>query len=753
MQHARRRALVGFLSLALVASAQAGLATGASAATAPGSDAAATTGPVASATAAPAALAFTASPAPTVTGATEVGATLTAVTGTWTPTPGTFLYRWARDGVAIPGATRATYALVAADQGKRITVSVTAVKTRYPSVTRASEPTAPVAPKGGAPVAALPFTSAPVPTLSGSVTVGATVTAVPGTWSPTPRLAYQWFAGSAPIAGATSSTYTPVARDLGTTLSVSVAAFRDGYATTTRMSAGATVTEGTFPARTFVVRGDARVGEYLDVANETFSYEADHTYTWAADGVTIPGATTYSYRPVVADIGKRITATITGSAPGFVTETRTTTPTAPVVAADTPPAVATGVVAGRAYLGSVAEANLLRDGEVTATRVSDGVGRTAPLVDWSFEVTGLEPGEYTLYVQTVIDGAVVNQPYRAPGDAARATRFTVANDGTVRLDVVLARYASISGTVTQSDGRPAAGSLVEVFAVRGGLVDGIRTDESGRFRIASEALAPGQYEVRFSAPFVNPEGFIGEWYGDTDDRNKATRITVTGTEPVTGIDAELTLGSRLEGIVRKPNTVGYAGADVYLVPETAALLGSDPRTGIFAGRTDASGRFELRKITPGRYYAYVAPNQYEAPSYAPGWVGRTGTGTLATATVLTARRGADLPSIDVRLRQDASVTARLVGVTAPGFSDSAYVELLQDGVVKAVAGASRTSPGFVANVEPGTYRVRVSYTRDFTLYPTWWAGGTGADRSQLVVGADRSVSIAVRAAPGTGIAG
>ncbi|OUE26833.1 hypothetical protein BFL36_03425 [Clavibacter michiganensis] len=749
MQHARRRALVGLLSLALVASAQAGLATGASAATAPGSDAAASTDPAASA--APTALAFTASPAPTVTGTTEVGSTLTAVTGTWTPTPGTFLYRWSRDGAAIQGATRATYALVAADQGKRITVSVTAVKTRYPSTTRTSEPTAPVAPKGGAPVAALPFTSAPVPTLSGSVTVGATVTAVPGTWAPTPRLAYQWFAGSAPIAGATSSTYSPVAQDLGKTLTVSVAAFRDGYTTTTRMSAGATVTQGTFPERTFVIRGDARVGEYLDVANETFSYEATQTVTWAADGVTIPGATTVRYQPVVADIGKRITATVTGSAPGFATETRTTTPTAPVVAADTPPAVATGVVAGRAFLGSVADANLLGDGEVTAYRESDGGGLSAPLVDGSFEVTGLEPGEYTLVVRSFVDGTYVTQYYRAPGDAATATRFTVANDRTVRLDVVVETGASISGTVTTSDGKPAFGSEVEVFRARGGVVASIRTDESGAFRITSRDLTPGQYEVRISAPFVNPEGYIGEWYGDTDDRNRATRITVVGTEAITGIDAELILGSRLEGIVRKPNTVGYAGASVYLVPETAALLGSDPRTGLSAGRTDASGRFELRKITPGRYYAYVVPNQYEAPSYAPSWVG--GTGTLATATVLTARRGADLAPLDVTLRQDASVTARLVGVTAPGFAYSAYVELLQDGVVKGAAGAGRTSPAFVANVEPGTYRVRVSYTRDFTSYPTWWAGGTGADRSQLVVGADRSVSIAVRAAPGTGIAG
>ncbi|MGJ1552893.1 carboxypeptidase regulatory-like domain-containing protein [Clavibacter sepedonicus] len=736
MSSVRRRAVVGLVSLALVASAQVGIASGASAATAPAPTPA---GSAAATAATPAALVFTASPTPTVRGTTEVGATLTAVTGTWTPTPGTFLYRWARDGVAIPGATRATYALVAADQGKRLTVSVTAVKTRYPSTTRTSEPTTAVAPKGGAPEVRLPFTAAPVPTITGSVTVGGTVTAVPGSWSPSPRLAYQWFAGSTAIRDANVATYEPTAADLGQELSVSVAAFRDGYATTTRMSAGAIVSEGTFPERTFVIRGEARVGGYLDVANETYSYEADRTYTWAADGVTIAGETSDGYRPVVADIGKRITATITGSAAGFTTETRTTTPTAPVVAADAAPVVETGVVSGRVFLGSATDANLLGDGIVSASRVSDGTGRDGRLVDGSFEVRDLGPGVYTLSVFTEVDGVYASQPYRAPGDPARATRFTVTNDGAVRLDVVLVRHASISGTVTQSDGQPAVGSNVEVFPVRGGEpVGGGRTDAAGRFRISSEWLTPGQYEVRFGAPFENPEGYIGEWYGDTDDRNRAKRITVVGTDAVTGIDAELTRGSRLEGVLQA-GAAGEESSAVYLVPETAALLGSGPRSGRLTG-VDQSGRFSLTQITPGRYYVYAQTTRYEAPSYGPQWVG--GTGTLATATVFTVRRGADLPFLDIRMKQDSSVTVVLAGVTAPGWEQRAIVELLQDGVIPG-------SSTFIPNVAPGTYRVRVSHIRDGVWIPTWWAGGTGADRSRIVVNVDRSVRIAVRAATGT----
>lgn len=65
--------------------------------------------------------------APAITGTTVVGQTLTASNGTWTGTATiTYARQWKRDGVAISGATGATYVLVAGDVGKTITVTVTA---------------------------------------------------------------------------------------------------------------------------------------------------------------------------------------------------------------------------------------------------------------------------------------------------------------------------------------------------------------------------------------------------------------------------------------------------------------------------------------------------------------------------------------------------------------------------------------------------------------------------------------------------
>jgi hypothetical protein len=69
--------------------------------------------------------------APFVTGTLAVGQTLTANPGAWTPTPGSYRYRWRRSADSIgtgeadiTGATGSTYTLVSNDQAKYIRVAV-----------------------------------------------------------------------------------------------------------------------------------------------------------------------------------------------------------------------------------------------------------------------------------------------------------------------------------------------------------------------------------------------------------------------------------------------------------------------------------------------------------------------------------------------------------------------------------------------------------------------------------------------------
>ncbi|GAA2524261.1 Ig-like domain repeat protein [Rarobacter incanus] len=82
---------------------------------------------------------------PSITGTAALGKTLTANTGSWAPSPKSFTYQWRRNGIAIPGATKASYAVSGADVGKTISLKITPVLEGFASKSIVTAPTGKVA--------------------------------------------------------------------------------------------------------------------------------------------------------------------------------------------------------------------------------------------------------------------------------------------------------------------------------------------------------------------------------------------------------------------------------------------------------------------------------------------------------------------------------------------------------------------------------------------------------------------------------
>ncbi|MGO3884663.1 MAG: hypothetical protein ACTJHU_00065, partial [Mycetocola sp.] len=178
---------------------------------------------------------FTTAPVPTLKGFVRSGATLTRTTGTWSP-KASFSYRWLRNGKAISGATGTKYTLTHADIGATISATVTGKASKRTTTTRTSKATVKVG--------AAHFTTAPVPTISGTTRSGSTLTATPGTWKPAPQsVTYRWLRNGTAIKGATAAKYTLVAADIGTKITVETTAKQANHVTTTKKSA-ATATIG-----------------------------------------------------------------------------------------------------------------------------------------------------------------------------------------------------------------------------------------------------------------------------------------------------------------------------------------------------------------------------------------------------------------------------------------------------------------------------------------------------------------------------
>lgn len=159
---------------------------------------------------------------PKVTGTAKVGAKVTAAPGSWSATPSSYSYQWKADGKVIAGATASTYVIAAGQFGKKLSVTVTAVKAGWKSGSATSAPVA-VA-KGDAPKATK------LPAISGSAKVGKTLKASAGTWSPAATsYAYQWYAGGKAIAGANKSSVVLKAAQKGKKITVKVTARRAGH--------------------------------------------------------------------------------------------------------------------------------------------------------------------------------------------------------------------------------------------------------------------------------------------------------------------------------------------------------------------------------------------------------------------------------------------------------------------------------------------------------------------------------------------
>jgi hypothetical protein len=254
---------------------------------------------------------------PKFTGTAKVGATLTAVTGTWKPASTGFTYQWLRSGKAIPDATAATYTLVSTDRGKKISLKVTGTSAGFSSVSKTS---------ASKTVAYGTLTAAGIPTITGTAKVAETLTAFSDAWTPEgTTLSYQWNADKKAISGATSSTLVVPGSVAGKKITVTVSGKKSGYTTTSKTSvatvavAKADLVAGLAPT----VAGTPDYKATLTASATGWESTTKLSYQWLRDGAKISGATKATYTVGRSDRGHTISVTLTASRTGYNTLTAT----------------------------------------------------------------------------------------------------------------------------------------------------------------------------------------------------------------------------------------------------------------------------------------------------------------------------------------------------------------------------------------------------------------------------------------------
>ena len=206
---------------------------------------------------------------------------------------GNVRYQWSAGGVAITGATAATYTLTQAEVGKAITVTASFTDKLGTLESKASAATRAVVNINDAATGTV--------TITGTATQGQILTAT-NTLADADGLgtvSYQWSAGGVAISGATAATYALTQAEVGKAITVA-ASFTDALGGKESMASAATAAVAKVndaATGTVTIGGVATQGRVLTATNTLADADGMGTvsYQWSAGGVAISGATAATY--------------------------------------------------------------------------------------------------------------------------------------------------------------------------------------------------------------------------------------------------------------------------------------------------------------------------------------------------------------------------------------------------------------------------------------------------------------------------
>lgn len=227
-------------------------------------------------------IAFSVAGTPSISGYNQVGNTLTAFTGNWSPSATTYSYQWRRDGMDINFANSSTYVVSGDDYNRGISVAVTASRAGYVTTTRISG-TFSIYYKGD-------FTNAPNPTINGTMMVGEYLYAVPGTYPTAVNITYQWQANFVNIANAFSDSYQLQPADKNKTITLRITVTKPGYNDLIKTVSGTELVKPATPTLLWQYNYGVFTGKNTIKANAKYSFGGtDRIKTWCIkkDGVAL----------------------------------------------------------------------------------------------------------------------------------------------------------------------------------------------------------------------------------------------------------------------------------------------------------------------------------------------------------------------------------------------------------------------------------------------------------------------------------
>ena len=560
--------------------------------------------------------------APAISGAAQVGETLTADTSGIADADGltnvSYSYQWvANDGSTdtdIAGATGSTYTLVAADEGRTIKVKVSITDDAGNEETLTSAATAVVDAASNSPATG-------APSISGTAQVGQTLTADTSAIADadgldTATFTYQWVANDGTsdtdIAGAAGSSYTLVAGDQGKTIRVRVS-FTDDAGNHETLTGAATAAVDAAPNNPATgapsVTGTAQVGETLTaetsgIADADGLTSVSYSYQWIRnDGSSdsdIQNATDSSYTLVAADEGKTVKVRVSFTDRGGYAESLTSDATDTVSFAvqqqvANSPATGAPAISGAAQVGETLTA------DTSGIADADGLTNVSYSYQWvandgstDTDIAGATGSTYTLVAAD--EGRTIKVKVSITDDAGNEETLTSA--ATAVVDAASNSPAtgapSISGTAQVGQTLTADTSAIAD-------ADGLDTATFTYQWVANDGTSDTDIAGAAGSSYTLVAG----------DQGKTIRVRVSFTddagnhETLTGAATAAVDAAPNNPATGAPSVTGTAQVGETLTAETSGIADADGLTSVSYSyqwiRNDGSSDSDIQNATGSSY--------------------------------------------------------------------------------------------------------------------------------------------------------
>lgn len=345
--------------------------------------------------------------------------------------------------------------------------------------------------------------------------------------------------------------------------------------------------------------------------------------------------------------------------------------------------------------------------------------------DGTYRIDGLLAGAHRVHFLTS-GTPYISEYWNNSTDYFGATTVDV-QDGAVAtgIDAGLSVGASISGVVTRDDGSPVTQAFVAASGTNGGFGNAV-TDSNGAYTL--QGLAADSYTVQFSA---SRDGLVSEYWDNAPDYSTATKVPVASGGAVTGIDAVLTAGGSLQGVV----TLASDGSAVTNGGVSVLDAGGNL---VANGWLAPDGSYRIDGIRPGDYTVRFV--SYDPKVLSQYW---DGAASAADATPVTIVAGQTVSGIDAALRAISSqisgtVTRASDGLPAVGISVNV------EGISGDLSAVTDEAGMYQIPAGPGTYTVMFRDPSE-KLATQWWSGASNANDATPVTVVDGADSTGIDA--------